>query len=104
MAVVTQRVNIEAVIAARHHDVVSEGDVGIGKAQQGRAGIRCPRRLLSRRPSEALSSAPAIASVIMSSEASSAFLAMLMSGGLLLLGDCFICCCLDRRWQKTFGG
>ena len=103
LAVVTQRVNVEAVIAARYHDVVAEGDVGIGKAQQGRAGIRCfVGFCLIVFGGVVLCSCHSLRDHVIGGV--SAFLAMLMNGGLLLLGDCFICCCLDRRWQKAFGG
>ena len=103
MTIVTQLVNIEAVIAARDHDVVAEGDIRIGKAQQGRAGTGCLvgfrfiafRRFLlgfCRRLRDHV-----IRGVNM-------FLAMMMSVGRLLPGYCLICCRFDFSWQKAFGG
>ena len=103
LAVVSQRVNIEAVIAARHHDVVTESDVRIGKTQQGRAGIGCLVGLFLI----------VLGGVLVGFCHSTrdhvirdvnVFIAMVMSVGLLLSGGFFIGCCLGRRWQKPFGG
>ena len=103
LPVVSQRVNIEAVIAARHHDVIPESDVRIGKAQQGRAGVWFIVGFFLIVFGGVLSGfchslrAHVIGTV-------NVFLAMVMSVVLLLFGGFFICCCLGRRWQKPFGG
>ena len=39
MTIVTQLVNVESVIAPCHHHVVSERDIGVGKAQHRRARV-----------------------------------------------------------------